>query len=394
MHDVLYLDTARLGRMSHRTFRAATDVARVAHEQGSTLYFDDFMRCGGSILNAAELSRYPSFADWQGPARLSDRIRTLAGAGEMWQVVFASRSANLMSLAARLQFRLCRKVLVTDLSWPFYEQLHLREQQKSRNALHRVEIHDDILRRQCTLDELLDKVVTHYLAQGCDGLFLPLVDHRGIRLPIQQLVTRIREKAELRFCVVDAAQAFQHVPLELFSDYCDLVIAGCHKWLASHVPMGLAFYGREPSRRFIDESIARWLKDGSLGDPLLQYTNELLTGNANAYGETTALQPLLTANAAAIDAQDGFTGIDHSKNREAVLSCIADSHWQAILPDRSFDSQVILIESPSHPLVDPRRHFLQHGVAVTAYDNGIVRLALPKSPIDSHSLRLLSAALR
>lgn len=394
MHDVLYLDTARLGRMSHRTFRAATDVARVAHEQGSTLYFDDFMRCGGSILNAAELSRYPSFADWQGPARLSDRIRTLAGAGELWEVVFASRSANLMSLAARLQIRLCRKVLVTDLSWPFYEHLHRREQRESCNAVYRVEIHDDILRRQWSSDELLDKLVTQYIAQGCDGLFLPLVDHRGIRLPIQELVTRIRRRAELRFCVVDAAQAFQQVPLELSSDYCDLVIAGCHKWLASHVPMGLAFYGREPSRRFVGESIARWLNDGSLGDPLLQYTNELFTGNANAYGETTALLPLLTANAAAIDAQVGTTEIGYPKNREAVLGCVANSHWQAILPDGSFDSQVILIESPSHPLVDARRHFLQHGVAVTAYDNGTVRLALPKSPIDPNAFGQLTAALQ
>ena len=70
-----------------------------------------------------------------------------------------------------------------------------------------------------------------FIEHGCDGLFLPAVSNLGIRLPIRELVQAIGRRAELRFVVIDGAQALAHVPLELNRDYGDLLLAGCHKWL-------------------------------------------------------------------------------------------------------------------------------------------------------------------
>ena len=42
----LYLDTARLGRMSPRAQRAQFDFVRLAVEEGCTLYWERFLRHG------------------------------------------------------------------------------------------------------------------------------------------------------------------------------------------------------------------------------------------------------------------------------------------------------------------------------------------------------------
>jgi hypothetical protein len=46
VNDLLYLDTARLGRPSPRTVQAATDSLALAAEEGGSAYFDRFLRGG------------------------------------------------------------------------------------------------------------------------------------------------------------------------------------------------------------------------------------------------------------------------------------------------------------------------------------------------------------
>ena len=71
-------------------------------------------------------------------------------------------------------------------------------------------------------------------------------------LTVGEIVRSIRRKAELRFVVIDAAQAFAHVPLDDCLSVSDFTIAGCHKWLQGYFPLGLALYGQQASRDFID----------------------------------------------------------------------------------------------------------------------------------------------
>ena len=55
----LYLDTARLGRMSRRAQRAQIDFVRLAGEEGCSLYWDRFLRGGFGVLAAADAEAVP-----------------------------------------------------------------------------------------------------------------------------------------------------------------------------------------------------------------------------------------------------------------------------------------------------------------------------------------------
>ena len=50
MHTRLYLDTARLGRMCPEAQAADRDFARLASEEGCSLYFEHFLRWGYTAL--------------------------------------------------------------------------------------------------------------------------------------------------------------------------------------------------------------------------------------------------------------------------------------------------------------------------------------------------------
>lgn len=60
----------------------------------------------------------------------------------------------------------------------------------------------------------------------CDGLFLPAVDSMGIRLPITEIVERLLSKQEVRFVLVDAAQALGHTDLSEIAGVADFIVAG------------------------------------------------------------------------------------------------------------------------------------------------------------------------
>lgn len=74
----------------------------------------------------------------------------------------------------------------------------------------------------------------HYGNEGCDGLFLPLVDNFGVRLPIASIVPAIQRAGSVRFVVRDATQAFNYVDVSDCVRACDFVIGGCHKWLRAY----------------------------------------------------------------------------------------------------------------------------------------------------------------
>ena len=377
MRDVLYLDTARLGRMSPRACRASIDFARLACEHGSTLYSDDFLRFGSQCLSDSQLGSYPGLDDWRGPEQLRQRLSSLAKLPNGLQTIFASRSANLMKLASMYLFRRCRRVMITDLTWPAYENILLHEMHQTGGSVQKVEVRSRLLRGEVSAVELIDLLGNEFIRCQCDGLFLPLVDNLGIRLPVSEITNHLRNLAELRFCVVDAAQAFENVPLGLDAGYCDFMIAGCHKWLCAHTPLGVGFFGRHSSQQSLSEALARWLQSGAVDDPLLVFSNELVTGLTNPFGETAPILPMLTANAAAVDAI-GRMHNPSNFSRQAIHKAVSEAGWEIVSPESGFESQIILIrKKPSDCVKNLRRQLLENSVAATVYDDGIVRLAIP-----------------
>jgi hypothetical protein len=260
-------------------------------------------------------------------------------------------------------------------------------------SVHKVAVRSRLLQGGVSAAELIDHLGNEYTRSECDGLFLPLVDNLGVRLPVFDITRHLRNLAELRFCVVDGAQAFGNVPLELEADYCDFMIAGCHKWLCAHTPMGVGFLGRRSSQQSLSEALSRWLHSGAVDDPLIVFSDELVTGRANPFGETAPILPMLTANAAAVDAV-ARTHNSAKDTRHAVQAVVLEAGWEVVSPQLAFASQIILIRKKLTTCVkELRRRLLENSIAATVYDDGLVRLAIPFGDFPESARRQLHSAL-
>src|SRR6516162_2281001 len=76
---------------------------------------DAFLTEGSSAFPGEVHSKNPGLMDWHGISALKESLRTIAGALPPSPVFLSSRSTELMRLAARLLFRRCKRVLVSDL---------------------------------------------------------------------------------------------------------------------------------------------------------------------------------------------------------------------------------------------------------------------------------------
>jgi hypothetical protein len=120
---LLYLDTARLGRMSLGAYRASADYLALVGCEGGSAYFGRFLRGGLASCPDPMADRYPGLRSWNGIAALKQSLRRLAGSRPDLPVLVAARSAQLMKLAARLLFQRCRRILAVDLGWPGYHAI-------------------------------------------------------------------------------------------------------------------------------------------------------------------------------------------------------------------------------------------------------------------------------
>ena len=399
----MYLDTARLGRMSLGAQQAHCDFTRWAGEEAGSLYFDDFLRHGLSALPRELQRRYPGLAGWQGISDLKRRLPTLAGGSTSTRVLLANRSARLMMLAARLLCRRCRHLLVTDLSWPAYGELLKREAQRTGVRVTQVPLRHRILAGRVTVEAVIADVVHRYRRQGCDGLFLPAVDNFGIRFPVADIAQKIRQQTELRYFVVDAAQAFCHVPIADALHTCDLLIAGCHKWLRACHPMGIGFAGRPETQPLVEAMLWRPGTAEIVDDPLLDLTEGWETGTASPFGETVNLAPLFSCRGAIEDAmtvtQRAETALPmRVANAERLAAIARQAGYLVWQPQPGFRSGITVLQSRQAIVrqMTPeaiRRRFLEQGLSVTAYRGGRVRMSLPERPWQAGELETIQAAL-
>jgi hypothetical protein len=315
-----------------------------------------------------------------------------------------NRSALLMKFASRLLFQRCRNVLVTDLGWPPYRAILDQEATRTSRRVTALPIRGPISRADASEAEIVSTIRNEFCRTDCDGLFLTGVSHLGIRLPVEAIVRSLEAARELRFVVIDGAQDFCHASAGLKTEYCDLYLAGCHKWLQGFHPMGLGFYGRNRSRGIIETLLNQMIEAGELDDPLLRFTNQLETKTLDGETETVNLIPLFTCQGAAADAIDRSLSLADSLDiRRANLDSVAETAftrgWRPLIPAEPFRTGIMLLqasgsEARSLGSAAMRNAFADRGVAITAYDEGIIRLSMPSIAWSSADTDTLDSALR
>lgn len=399
----LYLDTARLGRMSRRAQQAHYDFARMAGEEGASQFFERFLREGSDSWPASVRSRYPGLTGWRGVSALKQSLRTLAGSNPELPVLMVNRSAQLMRFAGRLLFQRCRNVLVTDLGWPPYREILENEARRSNRVVTSVAVRNLICDGKTSETDLVEEVLHRFMQSGCDGLFLTAVSHLGIRLPVERLVRSLESFRALRFVVIDGAQDFCHTSADLSNEYCDLYLAGAHKWLQGFHPMGLGFYGRRRSRGRIETLLSHLLSTGDLDDPLLRLTSQLESGPLDGETETVNLIPLFTCQGAATDALQQPSALpvflrQRQENLSQAASVAESCGWKSIVPAKPFRTGILLLQAERELTRRQganklRKAFASKGVALTAYDQGVVRLSMPPAAWQPPEIEKLRQAL-
>lgn len=393
MRPLHYLDTARLGQTSPAARDAQIDFVRLTAEDPSTLYFEEFLKHGYNAWPNCYQSRFSALRTWGGVRALKQSLHHLAGAPEDSKVLLASRSISLVQLAARSMFQTCRHVLTTDLSWPTYQDAVSRQALAAGAQITTAPLSNAVFRERWTAADVASFLGRLCAENGCDGLFLPAVDHLGVRIPVRAIVEQIRNTSHLEFVLVDAAQAFCQVPIDDSLAVADFVVTGCHKWMRAGQPMGVGFFGRNGTQQFVRETLQESCGNGSDLDPLLIFTEQLDGGQLNGHSETVNLAPLFSASAAAVEqlrrrnqfsANANGSSLFDSPVGFTMLDLPAElRHWIPIQPHETMRSRITLFADQeavrtSNSAEEARREWLNHDCVITAYDNGWVRVSPPQ----------------
>ena len=278
MQEILYLDTARLGQISPSAKRALNGALEFNQAFGASAYFDDFLFGGAQALSAAD--EFDGLSSWDGIDRFKARIKCHLFGSDNGDVVFASRTASLMSLAAKMLFSRCRNVLVTDLCWEPYLGVLAGHKPNDACQITEIKIKDQILNQRATAEEITDLIAAAYCEHKCDGIFLPAVCNFGVQLPMRKIMKAIAGRAKIRFSVVDAAQAINHVDIQWARDSVDFTFGSTHKWLRAYEPMAVGYCSRPSSRSFIHDLVKRELGADMHADSLLRLTHSNAQQNA------------------------------------------------------------------------------------------------------------------
>ena len=402
MPSMLYLDAARMGRMAPTAQLAMQDFVRVAGEEGCTLYFERFFKDGFSALPADLQARLPGLNLWGGVAELKAVLAAFVGLSRVCRPYLAGRSTNLMKLAARFLFRGGKRILTTDLTWPSYAKILKHERTRANGRIDRLPVRAAIFGREISGPELVDMVVNRFVATNCAGVFLPAMSHDGIRLPIAELIHAFRKCDQSAFIVVDGSQALGHVPVDLSKTPCDFYLGGCHKWLGSPLPLGIAFCPNPATRPQIDHEFSGLIAHGRLDDPLLAFLQSIEAGKHRRFTETVNLSPLFACRGALEDhAGNGAVATLFARrqaNANLVRRIAPMTGWTALVPDEEFRSACVLLRTISSPVrvrcpSSLRERFHERGIALTCYDGGIVRLAMPSVPLSANEVGRLIQAL-
>ncbi len=342
--------------------------------------------------------RFPGLRHWLGVEDLKREILFAADAPTGHEVAIASRSTLLMRTAARAMYRVCRNVLSLDVGWPAYQAEVADAAARTNHRYTVFACRNEIVREQVSSRHLASKIAAHYREHNCDGLFLPLVTNMGIKLPIKQIVSVVSQVMKPRFVIVDAAQAWGHLPYSDVHQDCDIFLAGAHKWIRAGNPLGIAIYGRDRSKTWLQQCLASHGSENRVDDPLCRFVTSLTSDTLNCQlSETVSVSPLLTCRAALADlARSKQLRRRHWTyqrwNRRQVEQIASRAGWTSLSPGEEHTTGILCIKSRhrSGKIGDGHRlrdRFASRGIAATCYDNGIVRMSMPKQPLDAYELQ-------
>ncbi len=375
---------------------------RLAAEAASSLYVEQLLHDGYASLPLRFRRKFPSLACWDGIAALKARLARCVSPGGNLRVLLAGRSIQLMNLAARTLFRRCHRVLATDLSWPPYQRALNQEASITKAAVVQVPVRSAILSGMSRL-QFVALLAARFAEQDCDGLFLPAVDHLGIRVPIAASLRAIRKRGALRFAAVDGAQALGHVPLASCSAGADMLITGAHKWLGAYHPLGVAFSGRRETAELVGKICQEMIEASELDDPLLRFVHRLEHGSLDGHGETLNVSSLFSCQGA-LAARTAATSVQHDlrvqlANAQELAALAPKCGWAPRMPAAAFRSGILLLQSTSPtvqamPAAALRSAFHAGSMAVSVYEHGLVRLSLPKTRWRPRELEVIQIALR
>jgi selenocysteine lyase/cysteine desulfurase len=398
--ELLYLDTARLGRMSPGAVAAHRDFVTLAGDEGGGLYFDRFLSGGLQSCPSSFQSLYPGLAEWEGVGRLKSDLRSLAGGHHDLPVLLATRSIILLRFAVRFLFHPCRNVLSTDLDWPPYATELSREAERSGRNVTRLAIRNDILSGRLTESELVDVICDQFSQAKCDGLYLTAVSNIGVRFPTERIVRRLETNHTVRAVVIDGAQEFCQLPSSLASSCCDLYLTGTHKWLCAYHPLGIAFYGRERSRERVQTMLAHMISSREIDDQLLRFTSRLEMGAVERISETVNITPLFSAQGAVAHARRSENGFRvRSGTLRSAAEVAGGAGWIPLLPHTELRSGILLLQAErqvvrGHDPETLRSALRESGIAATAYPDGLLRLSMLPAGWRSGELEHLCNALK
>lgn len=401
---LLYLDSARLGLMSPRAQLAAGDFARLAGEESLGLYGDDFFTRGGRPSVGASEFHQPGIRSWAGLRGLLSSLRRLVGTDATAPAWIASRSATFMRLAAAMLCQRCRRILITDTTWPPYRRILQRECRRRGGDLVVLSVRRWILRQGATRESLVQRVAGLYDRRRCDGAFLTAISNDGIRLPVAAIFDAMNSQAALRFAAVDGAQEIGQANVAIPSTLCDFYFAGCHKWLGAYQPMGLAFGGRPETWAFCNRHIRQAIQADTANDPLLCFSSQLVANKLDSVSETANLAPLFTCHGAIRDQPTTAKWRDRVFEQRLQNGLVASDlaqqcGWKPLLTAPEFRSGILLIQPERTQARRRSQHALRGifgklGVVVTTYDDAVVRLSMPGRPWLAGDLDQLAEALR
>ena len=219
---------------------------------------------------------------------------------------------------------------------------------------------------------------------------MPAICNFGIKLPIEQVVRRISAKSEIRFSVIDAAEAGNHVELASLGKLVDFTIAGSHKWIQSCAPLAFGLFGRKGSESFIKMSIAAYLDEKVTADPLMKFTER----SDGQFGETLNLTGLFACGGALQDLKDVSLAPESDGTRQKIVELAVAAGWSILKPQKEFHSKILMIRMPGFDQSKGslRRLFIKSQVAVSEFAGGYCRISIP-ARLDDEDLKRLQSAL-
>ena len=254
----------------------------------------------------------------------------------------------------------------------------------SNNAsrVHRVAIKDLVYSEKCSANELADYLIEQFNVGACDGLLLPAVSNRGVKFPLAKVLRRLAPK--IRFSVVDAAQAFNHVDFSEAFQSADFVVGGSQKWLGAYEPLSIGIFSKKGSQSFIYDVIRREQKSSFHFDPLLNFGVD-----SEQCCETVNLNPLFTAAASLYDAAS--TDNEPSAAMRFLQASSSIANWDVLSTHSSLNTNVVMLKPQNSPAKDIARLFMENGIAMTAYPQGDCRFSFRTRPTNAELERLQRA---